>query len=379
MNRQYVNLIDTLYESTLDQSQLDRFLEKMSELTHSAAGGLFQRDENATQGGFVSSFGIPVNQMNELERDAEFHREVCRHMTPPPRTGSISYTQDLLPGKRLHTEKLYSRFLKPQGMEQATCLYIEHDDCFSLTASFMRESSQGAYAEADKLLFRRVMPHLQRSFRLKRHTRDIPLGYMPAWEMFDMLPYGVVVFSSEQEVMYLNPQAESMTFDNDGLGLHTSHLSAHISSENKRLRQLLRNAVESTRDPAVPLEGGDMLVTRPSGKRPYSVMVSPLTSSAYCGGIYPAAIVILQDHEHASEAQLERMRALYDLTAAESRVAHLVMLGNSLENCAASLGHSVSTSRNLLKRVFAKTNTGRQNELVSLLLRSPLGLQRRGS
>ncbi len=379
MNRQYVELIDTLYESTLEQSRLDAFLERMSEMTRSAASGLFQRDEGAASSGFLSSYGTPVKQLNALERDAGFHREVCRHMTPPPRTGSISYTQDLLPGKRLHTERLYSHFLKPQGLEQASCLYIEHGDRFSLTASFMRESGEGTYGESDKQLFSKVMPHLQRSFRLKRHTMGVPLGFMPAWEMFDMLPYGVVVFSSEQEVIYLNLQAENMTFDNDGLGLHTSHLSAHVSSENKQLRQLLRSSIESTSDPAVPMGGGDMLVSRPSGKRSYSVMVCPLTASAYCGGVRPAAVVILQDHEQACEAQLERMRSLYDLTVAESRVAHKVMLGNSLESCAQSLGHSVSTSRNLLKRVFAKTNTGRQNELVSLLLRSPLGLlQRRG-
>lgn len=379
MNPQYVKLIDTLYESTVESSQLERFLEAMSDLTESAAGGIFQRNIDSDRGGFVTCYGLPAGEMTQRERDAQFHREVLRHMSPPPRAGSITYTQDLLPGKRLHAEKLYSRFLKPQGLEQASCLYIEHDESHSLTASFMRECGRGHYEARDKALFRKVMPHLQRSFRLRRHTLGMSLGFAPAWEMLDLLPYGVVVFSSRQEVIYLNQQAERMTFDHDGLGLHTTHLSAHVNSENQRLRQLLKTTIESTRDPSAPMGGGDMLVSRPSGKRPYSVMIHALTACAYGGEgseDYPAAIVVLQDHEQACEAQLARMRALYDLTAAESRVANEVMQGKSLEHCAASLGHSVSTSRNLLKRVFAKTNTGRQNELVSLLLRSPLGLRR---
>lgn len=375
MNPQYVKLIDTLYESTIDASRLECFLGELSGLTESAVGGIFQRDGSTGQEGFLSSFGVPAGEMTALERNAQFHSEVRRHMSPPPRAGSISYTQDLLPGRRLHSEKLYSQFLKPQGLEQASFLYVEHDDRHSITASFMRRSGGGTYGEADKALFSKVMPHLQRSFRLRRHTRGMDLGYMPAWELLDMLPYGVVVFSNKQEVIYLNERAEQMTFANDGLSLHTTHLGAHVNSENKRLRSLLKQSIESSRAPDSPMAGGDMLVSRPSGKRAYSVMVHPLTDSAYCGGEYPAAIVVLQDHHEASQLQLSRMRELYDLTAAESRVAHQVMLGNSLEHCAESLGHSVSTSRNLLKRVFAKTDTGRQNELVSLLLRSPLGLQ----
>ncbi|TXS89890.1 helix-turn-helix transcriptional regulator [Parahaliea maris] len=379
MNLQYVKLIETLYESTIDPDRISTFLEKMSELTESAVGGIYCRDESARNRGFLSSYGIPAGELTVRERDAEFHREVGRHMTPPPRSGSISYTQDLLPGKRLHNEKLYSHFLQPQGLEQASCLYIEHGERHCLTASFMRQSGDGHYREKDKILFSRIMPHLQRSFRLKRHTASLPTGFAPAWEMLDLLPYGVVVFSSRHEVIYLNPQAEKMTFDNDGLALHTSHLSAHRSAENQKLRSLLRHTIDSTGDTAEPLAGGDLLVSRPSGKRAYSLMIHPLTPSAYDGDDYPAAIVILQDHEQVCEAQLARMRALYDLTAAESRVANEIMQGRSLEACAEHLGHSVSTSRNLLKRVFAKTGTGRQNELVSLLLRSPLGLRNEAS
>ncbi len=375
MKPQYVNLIETLYESTIDSSRLNGFLEEMSSLTQSAAGGIYCCDESARNGGFMWAFGIPAGELTAREREAEFHREVGRHMSPPPRSGSISYTQDLLPGKRLHSEKLYSHFLRPQGLEQASCLYVEHGGHNTVAASFMRQSGHGKYGDEDKTLFSRIMPHLQRSFRLKRHTAGIPVGFSPAWEMLDMVPYGVVVFSSRHEVMYLNPQAERMTFDNDGLALHTTHLSASRSVENQQLRALLRNTIASTNDSTVPLSGGDMLVSRPSGKRAYSLTIHPLTPSAYAGDNCPAALVVLQDHEQSCDAPLARMRALYDLTVAESRVANQIMQGRSLECCAEHLGHSVSTSRNLLKRVFAKTNTGRQNELVSLLLRSPLGLR----
>ncbi|GAB3274085.1 helix-turn-helix transcriptional regulator [Parahaliea aestuarii] len=375
MNPQFVRVVETLYESTFEPGQLEVFLEEMAELTDSAAAGIYCCDDNTRHSGFVSSIGISAGELTAREREAGFHREVGRHMSPPPRSGSITYTQDLLPGKRLHRERLFSHFLQPQGLEQAGCLYVEHGGHHTVTASFMRKTGRGKYREQDKALFSKVMPHLQRSFRLKRHTAGLPLGLSSAWELMDMLSYGVILFNSRQEVIYLNPQAERIVADNDGVVLNTRYLGACRSGESQQLRNLLRATIASTIDPAVPLGGGDLLVSRPSGKRAYSVMIHPLTPSVFSDDQCPAAAVILQDPEQASEAPLARMRSLYDLTTAESRVANEIMQGHSLEICAQNLGHSVSTSRNLLKRVFAKTETGRQNELVSLLLRSPLGLQ----
>lgn len=236
----------------------------------------------------------------------------------------------------------------------------------------MREQSQGHYDTEHKAVFEQVMPHLQRTFRLKKQTNNMPFHQCQVWDMLKLIPYAVIVFSNEHKVMYANESAEQIGFANDGLALHTNHLSAHVNSESKQLRQLIKSSIESTKKPLEPMSGGDMLVSRPSGQRAYSVMVNPISANGNLGGIYPAAIVIVQGHEQNLEAPIKRMRTLYDLTPAESRVAHQMMLGHSLEHCAKNLGHTVSTSRNLLKRVFAKTDTGRQNELVSLMLRSTL-------
>ncbi|MBR9911311.1 MAG: helix-turn-helix transcriptional regulator [Gammaproteobacteria bacterium] len=372
MESRYVNLIDTLYDASVNQGALDQFVQQLAQLTDSTVGGIFSRDDTTAQKGFVSSYGASTETLTHFERSSEFHRDFCSHLTPQPVTGSIAYTQDILPGERLHSANFYSGFLKPQGLEQANCLFIEHGSNRSLTANFMRERSQGNYEASQQTLFRHVMPHLQRTFRLKQQTNDLHLHQSQAWEMLKVIPYGVIVFSNQQKVMYVNQAAEQMVFASDGLALHNTHLSANISSENKQLRHLLKSTIDSTVNPNVPMMGGDLLISRPSGKRSYSVMVNPISAVGNSGGTYPAAIVIVQDHEQDFDAPIERMRMLYDLTPAESRVAHQMMLGKSLESCAESLGHTVSTSRNLLKRVFAKTETGRQNELVSLMLRSPL-------
>jgi DNA-binding CsgD family transcriptional regulator len=66
----------------------------------------------------------------------------------------------------------------------------------------------------------------------------------------------------------------------------------------------------------------------------------------------------------------EILQALFDLSPAEARVAAMIAEGHSVKTIAEQLSVQPNTIRVQLKAVFAKTGTGRQPELVSLL-RSP--------
>src|SRR5208337_3644578 len=61
------------------------------------------------------------------------------------------------------------------------------------------------------------------------------------------------------------------------------------------------------------------------------------------------------------------LRGLFDLTAAEARVAREIATGNTIRNIASQTAKSEETIRTQLKAVFAKTGVSRQAELSSLL------------
>ncbi len=63
----------------------------------------------------------------------------------------------------------------------------------------------------------------------------------------------------------------------------------------------------------------------------------------------------------------ELLSGLFRLTQAEARLAAALASGLSLRDCAASLGIAFGTARAYLLRIFSKTGTGQQSELVSLL------------
>ncbi|OYU34532.1 MAG: hypothetical protein CFE35_14150 [Novosphingobium sp. PASSN1] len=58
---------------------------------------------------------------------------------------------------------------------------------------------------------------------------------------------------------------------------------------------------------------------------------------------------------------------LFGLTPAENRLAAMLVNGKSVIECAEELGVRISTVREQLSNIFAKTRTSRQPELVSML------------
>lgn len=189
-------------------------------------------------------------------------------------------------------------------------------------------------------------------------------------------PYGVVILDEHGKVFGTNALAKTLLCG-DGITLETTEIKASTNREQKALSALIsakiNSAPHATNTPSnKPSSSSELLINRPSGKRAYIVICSSLSFPQLPRGRRPAAMLVIHDHEHRQEAPVQRMKYLFGLTTTECLVANAIMHGHSLEQCARELGHSVSTSRNLLKRVFAKTNTKRQNELVSLLLRSPL-------
>lgn len=78
-------------------------------------------------------------------------------------------------------------------------------------------------------------------------------------------------------------------------------------------------------------------------------------------------LVCVSDLEVRSRLSEQRLREIFDLSPAESRVAAALFEGATPREAAEQLGVSFYTVRGHLVRIFEKTGTGRQAELVRLL------------
>jgi DNA-binding CsgD family transcriptional regulator len=80
-----------------------------------------------------------------------------------------------------------------------------------------------------------------------------------------------------------------------------------------------------------------------------------------------AAALFMCDPLRKVAIPAEALHSLYALTNAEARLASELTNGCSMEEAAQNLGITANTARSHLKKIFAKTHTKRQGELVRLM------------
>ena len=101
---------------------------------------------------------------------------------------------------------------------------------------------------------------------------------------------------------------------------------------------------------------------------PMIVHVLPLRRAAhdlFLGGDLLVAVTSLSASSFVPSPSV--LSGLFDLTPAEARLAIAIAAGDSLKEAASSGGIKVSTARFYLEKVFQKTGTHKQSELVALL------------
>ena len=169
-------------------------------------------------------------------------------------------------------------------------------------------------------------------------------------------------------VRHANPPAERLVAAGDGITLFRGRLGSVSTDASQRLRALIQQASQAE----VEHRRGGAMIIRTSGRRlPLSVIVAPV--SAHRSAVFqenPSIIVCVTDPEAGVAQPQQQLCDLFGLTAAEARVALELVEGGSPREISEKLGVSFYTVRAHLVRIFDKTQTKRQSELVALILRT---------
>ncbi len=215
-------------------------------------------------------------------------------------------------------------------------------------------------------------PELKRSRAPKPSTRlaDVVVGDRIAIaEALDCLPLGVFVVDAGGKVIHMNESAKAITRADNGLRVVTGRLHACLAEDSLALRALLQR---TARRGDLQGRGGAMPISRPGRDKPLSVIVTPLRHQpeAPSNG-EPVGVLFVSDPENGQQTPDGHLMDLFGLTRSEAMLTLALLEGRGLDWAARHAGMSVNTARTHLKRVFEKTGTHRQAELVRLILSSP--------
>lgn len=234
-----------------------------------------------------------------------------------------------------------------------------------------RTKKQGDYDESHIERFRFILPHLERAVSIGFRLGTFGVTQQFSLQILDANLSGIIVLDEEGCVVFANRAARQIASDNEGFIVSTKGVSLRHEVDNGKLQSLIGRALNIANGEGVN-PAGVMQALRPSGKRPFSVLVSPLSKTSLAlTRIRPAACVVITDPE-APTVSHNVLRKLYGLAPAEIRLAIKLAGGISLHTAASELAISYKTARTQLATIFRKTSTSRQGELVKILLSIPL-------
>jgi len=288
--------------------------------------------------------------------------------------------QELIDDRSFENGMFYSEFLRPR-------VDVYHNLCSLLTLSGGRQSvigihrpkQAGAYSagEADQL--GRLLRHVRSALHLRQCLADQIAVARSALAALDSLTAGVVLLGATGRIVHANEAAESILRANDGLSRAGNTLRAAHGEEDRRLQGLIAGARATSIDAKTPQSaGGRARVSRPSGRRAYAVVITPVSRSLPRFGADQAALLVfITDPLRAPTVDSVALEAQFGFPPAEAKLVLALTSGVPLPAYSRQAGISYHTARTLLARALARTNTGSQLDLLRLVLASMPGVNLR--
>jgi DNA-binding CsgD family transcriptional regulator/PAS domain-containing protein len=282
----------------------------------------------------------------------------------------IRYSQGLASASELRRDRCYADFLSPAQVAHSFSIKIPYGSSLPAYLAGSRSERKAAFEENEGKVLLTLAPHIRRALELHRRVA----GSMAHSELVDSLPVGVVFANEDGHLLWWNRYADSIFQMRDGLRLGRAGFETARPREGERLAALVRQA--STLGTRTLPGGGAMAISRPSLRRSYAVLVSPLKKGS--GPLNQAVVAVLVvDPERSVPVGVEQRLALqFGLTPAEARVAARLLEGKTVGEAANELSVSLATARTHVRSLLNKTGTARQAELIRIFLSGPYLLDR---
>lgn len=277
----------------------------------------------------------------------------------------------MVPESTLFASEFYNDYLQHNDVGRVLTNLFERTSALLGHLSAFRAARDEEFAVAECELMRSLTPHLATAMAIHVRLSGLEDRIRATEAALDRLPVGVCLIDQASRITHRNAVAAAMLAAGDGIGERSGSLYAATASERRDLATRITEAVATGLGTAT-FPGAMLSISRPSMRRPYSVLVAPLTqardpTNGLIGETRPCAIVLLTDLDQEPCYPAELLAQRYQLTAAEARLACEMLTGSTLQDAADKFGVAIGTARNQLKQVFAKTQVSRQAELVRLL------------
>lgn len=349
--------IDLIYETALSPELWPTTLEEICRQSRTAAGGLIVIDAEPRPRALMTARYRPTYESFRDSGATYVNIRVQRAMAR--NHAGFLRDIDLCTLEELADDPIYRDYLRPFGLGWTVGTLIPSPTAETFVFDFAREIEQGPAEPTAVGLLDEFRPHLARAALLS--TR---LGTERARSMTEALatiglPAAIIgakgrTIAANPAFLELSPRLAIGARDRLVFPLDPLHAPENDGPS-------IFEGLDLDRSRSFPLPAtatGPALV----------VHAVPIRRSAHDLFTGAGAIVLVTPVTCPPAPGADLLAALFDLTPAEARIARALVSGLTAEASAHAFGISIETVRSQIKAAMAKTGTGRQVDLVRLLL-----------
>jgi DNA-binding CsgD family transcriptional regulator len=366
---QYAGFLELLYGAAVEPGEWERVIATFADMIGGARAWMPELSIVSGMGASVMARIDPAAQTAYFQHFAKRNPFVRPVMSNPnaPWPVNVRTDEDEFAKDEFVRTEYFNDFLKPQDIHSCLIVRLGRRDGMMATLNVSRPDRCEQFGGADLELARRLHPDLIRAVNLGRKFADLGALATGLAETFERSPHGVLLLDDAGRVVHANSIAERLVKEGDGLCVVGGRLGAWPTEAARQLEALIGRAIG--RDAASRL-GGSMALPTASRLLPLSLTVAPLRSERMMAVAAPSVLVCVTDLEAGASLPAQHLAALFGLTPAECRVALALLEGATPREAAAQFGVSPHTVHGQVARIFEKTGTRRQSELVRLMVRS---------
>lgn len=375
--RRALQLTDAIYAAAVSPPLWSGFLEALSDELGGAAIAMSLQLPGAMPQPEYYRTRLKAEFVPAFER--HFRRGLPWPMDDPLFREGFRRANELFPDERVCETEYYRDYMQPQGLapEGPLAHVVVAGEGRPISAiSILRLDGHRHIDDDDVAMCNLIAPHLARAHAVRLQLKTSRREHGVRAEVLDRIPTGIVLVDGKRHAIVANRSGEEIIDQCDGIRLDNGILSATGHENRTALNQLLDRTM--TAGAADDPPSGFMTIARPSGRRPYAVIVSALLEAPANSevGDRVSAVFITDPETSAGRltASIDTFRQMYGLTPAQTELIALLAEGRSLHEISRERGVTIHTTRSQLKQVFGKTGTRRQSELVRLVLTGIAGM-----
>jgi len=357
-------LIGTIYDTVFDRSLWPAVMKMSAEFVGGSAASIYSKNSATGRGSVYYKYGVePYYEQIYFSKFVRQDPTTAGHCMAG--IGQLVSLGDIVLRREFEESRFHEEWSKPQGL--VDCLSTPLDKSAGGTALFgvFRHQENGFVDDLARRRAAAITSHIRRAVMIGNVLDKKTAETAAFMDALNGLAAAVFLVERNGRIVFANQSGQAMLEDGRVVCARNDALATADS------RPVLSDVIAlacggdaslGTRGIAVPLSA-------PS-ETPWLAHVLSLTSGARQDtGTNFGAVAAVFVHRTTIEAlsSIETMAKLYRLTPSEMRVLSAVSDVGGVSTVADAIGISQATVKTHLQRLFAKTGTNRQADLIKLV------------